>query len=68
MEREIPGYTDLLYRRFLGVQKDIEVYDILSNKIHLMKDWDLIRSIDESEDFILSVPHAGLLVPEHLKK
>ncbi len=55
---------DKLYR---GLEEPIPVFDILRKKEDLVGIRDIIKVKPRSGDFIVSVPHPGLLIPEEFK-
>jgi len=57
------GPWDDIYRLFEQFEPSIEVYDVFCKESHRLQIQDLIDFTPRSNDYILSVPHAGILVP-----
>ena len=59
---------DDIYYLYNGYTEPVEVLDVFSDEKYSLSTRDLIEFRPQNHDFILSIPHAGVLVPSKYKK
>ncbi|MFO7985404.1 MAG: N-formylglutamate amidohydrolase [Desulfatiglandaceae bacterium] len=57
------GPWDDIYGLYEHFEPSVEVFDVFCRESHRLKIQDLIDFTPRSNDYILSIPHAGILVP-----
>ena len=67
-----PAYQwDDIYDHYKGHAEEVEVVDVFSEEKYVLSTEDLIEFRPQNPDFILSIPHSGVLIPakyqEHFK-
>ena len=64
VEQGIAPWSDI-YSLYKDYDSDIEVLDVFCEELHNMPIEDLIDFTPRSHDYILSIPHSGVLIPAH---
>lgn len=59
---------DDIYYLYNGYAEPVEVLDVFSDEKYCLSTRDLIQYRPQSPDFILSIPHSGVLVPTKYKE
>ena len=59
---------DDIYYLYNGYTEPVEVLDVFSDEKYSLSTRDLIEFRPQNHDFILSIPHAGVLVPSKYKE
>ncbi len=59
---------DDIYYLYNGYKEPVEVLDVFSEEKYSLSTRDLIEFRPQNHDFILSIPHAGVLVPSKYKE
>ncbi len=59
---------DDIYYLYNGYKEPVEVLDVFSDEKYTLSTRDLIEFRPQNHDFILSIPHAGVLVPSKYKE